>query len=93
VEEVLAMHPKVAEGVVVGVADRRLGERTVACVRLRDGCDTLTIEELRAHFAAAQVTRQFWPEDIVAFDELPATAAGKTRKAELREWLTRRGEA
>ncbi len=89
VEEVLAAHPKVAEGVVVGVPDERLGEKAVACVRIKDGCAPVTLEELRNHFASARVTKQFWPEDVINLDHLPMTAAGKTQKAELRKILIR----
>lgn len=88
IEDVLAAHPAVREAVVVGVPDQRLGERACACVCLRPGT-TLTLDDLRAHFAAHRVTKQFWPEELAIYDEFPRTPAGKIQKFKLREELTR----
>src|SRR5699024_8961247 len=50
VEEVLLAMPGIAEAVVVGVPDVRLGERPAAAVRLRLGCGLPALEEVRRHF-------------------------------------------
>ena len=47
----------------------------------------LTLEDVRAHFAAAGVPPQKTPESLHVVDDLPRTAAGKVLKSELRAWL------
>lgn len=44
----------------------------------------LTLEEVRAHFAACGVARQKTPELLDIVSALPRNAAGKVLKAELR---------
>jgi acyl-CoA synthetase len=56
VEEVLLAMPAVAEAVVVAARDDRLGERAAAVLRLRDGHDMPTLDEVRRHFKASGVT-------------------------------------
>jgi acyl-CoA synthetase (AMP-forming)/AMP-acid ligase II len=83
VEDVLNRHPLVAEGAVIAAPHPRFGEVVAAVVVLRAGA-TLTIEELRAHFAAAGMAKQKTPEKLAVVAELPRTSLGKVRKAELR---------
>ncbi|MDT5100867.1 MAG: hypothetical protein QOC76_4604 [Mycobacterium sp.] len=83
VEDVLNDHPAVAEGTAVAAPDARLGEVVAAVVVLKPGA-ALDIETLREHFAAAGLAKQKTPERLVFVDELPRTALGKVRKAELR---------
>jgi acyl-CoA synthetase (AMP-forming)/AMP-acid ligase II len=83
VEEVLSSHPAVAEGAAVAAPDARLGEVVAAVVVLKPGA-ALDIETLRDHFSAAGLAKQKTPERLVFVDELPRTALGKVRKAELR---------
>ncbi|MGQ0615400.1 MAG: AMP-binding protein [Acidimicrobiia bacterium] len=87
VEEVLAGHPEVLEAHVVGVADAALGEEVFAWARLGPGA-TADEDALRdwcrgrlAHFKV--------PRYVRIVDELPMTASGKVRKADLRRWAER----
>jgi len=86
VEAVLLGHPDVAECAVVGAPDSEFGERPVAFVVLRETAAALEPDALQSHcvprLAAFKRPRRF---DLV--DELPRTAAGKVRRAELRESL------
>ena len=56
--------PAVAEAVVVAAPDARLGERAAAVLRIRDGHDMPTLDDVRAHFEAAGVAMQKWPEEL-----------------------------
>ncbi len=80
VEEVLLAMPQVAEAVVVGAPDTRLGERTAAVLRVREGQDMPTLDDVRAHFERAGMARQKWPEDLHRAEEFPRTASGKVQK-------------
>lgn len=84
VEEVLFMHPKVQEAVVVGVPNPKRGDDTVkAYIVAREGV-TPTIEELREfckqHLAPYKVPREFEFRT-----ELPKTIVGKVLRRVLLE--------
>ena len=83
-EELLAM-PAVAEAVVVAAPDVRLGERAAAVLRIRDGHDMPTLDEVRGHFKAAGVAIQKWPEELHRVDDFPRTASGKVQKFLVRQ--------
>ena len=77
--------PQVAEAVVVAAPDDRLGERAAAVLRLQDGHDMPTLDEVRDHFEAAGVARQKWPEELHEVDDFPRTASGKVQKFVVRQ--------
>ncbi len=85
VEEVLLSMPAVVEAVVVAAPDDRLGERTAAVLRIRDGHDMPTIDEVRDHFREAGVATQKWPEELHQVDDFPRTASGKVQKFLVRQ--------
>src|SRR5439155_26009467 len=86
VEDVLLSHPGVAEVAVVAMPDPVYGERACAFVVPRRD-RTPTLEELRDHARAAGLGAHKSPEALQLVGELPRTAAGKVRKAELRSRL------
>jgi fatty-acyl-CoA synthase len=84
IEDVLFVHPAVAQAAVVGVPDERWGEVVVAYVRTAPGHEQPTPEELRAHCRddlAPFKTPLHW----VFVDEFPLTPSGKIQKFRLRE--------
>jgi acyl-CoA synthetase len=85
VEEVLLGMPSIAEAVVVAAPDDRLGERAAAVLRVRDGHDMPTLDEVREHFKAAGVAVQKWPEELHRVDDYPRTASGKVQKFLVRQ--------
>jgi acyl-CoA synthetase (AMP-forming)/AMP-acid ligase II len=85
VEEVLLGMPAVAEAVVVATPDDRLGERAAAVLRLREGHDMPTLDEVRDHFKSAEIAIQKWPEELHRVDDFPRTASGKVQKFLVRQ--------
>jgi non-ribosomal peptide synthetase component E (peptide arylation enzyme) len=76
----------VADAAVVAAPDPRYGARVCAFVVLRPAT-TLSLNDIRAHFATAGTARQLTPERLEILDALPRTATGKVRKADLRDRL------
>jgi acyl-CoA synthetase (AMP-forming)/AMP-acid ligase II len=87
VEEVLLAMPQVAEAVVVAAPDARFGERAAAVLRTKSGHDMPTLDEVRAHFEAAGVARQKWPEELHEAEDFPRTASGKVQKFVVRNGI------
>jgi non-ribosomal peptide synthetase component E (peptide arylation enzyme) len=85
VEEILYTHPKVMHAALVGIADRRLGERNCLCVIPKAG-QSVTLEEMIGHLKG-QVADYKLPEVMHIVAELPFTATGKLRRHVLAEWI------
>lgn len=86
IEELLSSHPAVSEVVLVPVADERLGERAVACLRVRGGA-AVDLAAITEYLAEHRVTTQFWPEQVVVVDDFPRTPSGKIQKGVMRRRL------
>ena len=89
IEDALHRHPAIAEVAIVGCPDERLGERAVAIVRLRDGRDPLTLDDVRVHLAELGVAKHYWPEMLKMVDVMPRTESGKIQKYVLRAAVTK----
>ena len=87
IEELLVGWPEVERAAVVGLPDRRLGERGCACLVLRPGA-TLTFETLVARLRDAGLAAYKLPESLAVLDALPTTASGKVQKHEIVRVLT-----
>ncbi len=81
-ENALMEHPAVAEAVVVGVPDRRWGERPLAVVVLRAGTSA-DFAELRS-FLATRFAKWQLPEWWTYLQQIPKTSVGKFDKKTLR---------
>lgn len=87
IEQLLGLHPEVADVAVVGVPDARLGEVGKAYVVRRPptgpgGCD-LTADDLIA-WARREMANYKVPRQVEFVTELPRNASGKVVKGELR---------
>ncbi|MEP6608919.1 MAG: acyl-CoA synthetase [Burkholderiaceae bacterium] len=91
VEEVLLLHPGVAEVAVLGVPDEKWGEIGVAVIVRRD--DTVPVDEsaLLAHLEG-RCARYRWPRHVFFWDSLPKSGYGKITKKEIKRLLIERGE-
>ena len=87
VEQILESHPRVRRAVVVGVPDRRLGERVAAALEV-DG--RFEEAECARWFSARGVGRLLAPEHLAVFDRLPRLASGKPDRAAVRHALMSR---
>jgi malonyl-CoA/methylmalonyl-CoA synthetase len=85
VERVINECPGVRESAVVGVPDRKRGERVVAVVVRTD--EALTERGLRTYLVDRLVDYQR-PVDIVFVPALPRNAMGKVLRRELRDQLS-----
>jgi HIP---CoA ligase len=83
VEQVLARHPAVAESVVIGVADARLGEVGKAYVLLRPDQDATAADLIT--FCRTQLANYKVPRGVEFRTELPRNPAGKPLKRLLRQ--------
>ncbi|HEY3696988.1 fatty acid--CoA ligase family protein [Phenylobacterium sp.] len=83
VAEALRRHPAVADAVVVGLADPRLGETPVAAVELKAGAETPTPDELMA-FARDRLLAYQLPTAIRIVPALPRTLSMKVSAPDVR---------
>ncbi len=88
IEEVIYLHPSIAEAAVVGVPDIEFGEEICAVVQLRPGAK-VTGDEIKEH-AARYLGKFKIPLHVVFQDSLPRTSTGKVNKRMIRQLLAER---
>jgi non-ribosomal peptide synthetase component E (peptide arylation enzyme) len=88
VEEILYTHPKIMHAAMIGIPDKRLGEKNCLCVVPKAG-QALELPEIVA-FLKGQVADYKLPEMLQICDELPLTATGKIRRPVLRDQIMER---
>ena len=84
IDAVLAEHPDVAEGAVVGYPDDVMGERICAVVVPKAG-KTVSVETLQEHFRARELAVFKWPERVRIVERLPRNPLGKVIRNEIAE--------
>jgi long-chain acyl-CoA synthetase len=90
IDELIYQHPKVKEGISVGIPDPRKGERIKVYIVLKDG-ETATPEELIAYFRE-QLTPYKVPSEVEFRTELPKSMIGKILRRALREEENRKAK-
>jgi len=75
VEGALKSHPAVFDVLVVGVPDRRWGERVAALLQAREG-EKPTLEELKEH-CRTRIAGYKVPRELILIAEIPRLANGK----------------
>ena len=89
IENMLLDLPEIADIVIVGVPDERLGERCHAVILPGEAGDTPTLALLTNHLAKLGVTKQYWPEFLTVTDSFPRTSTGKIQRFVLRDQIVR----
>jgi fatty-acyl-CoA synthase len=82
VEQIIIELEAVGSVALIGVPDEKWGEVPKAIITVREGY-SVTEAEIRAHLEG-RLARYKIPKSVVMVEELPRTASGKTRKADLR---------
>ncbi len=90
IDEVIAKHPKVKEGIAVGVPDEYKGEKIKAFIVLKEG-EKATEEEFRAYFKKHLAPYKV-PSEVEFRDKLPKSAIGKILRKVLREEEMKKAE-
>jgi len=85
IEDLLLLHPKIAQAAVVSMPDYRLGERVCAYVIPKVAEEAPTLAEIQAFLAGQRVAKNKFPERIEVISTFPMTPTGKVRKTELAE--------
>jgi long-chain acyl-CoA synthetase len=91
IEEVIYMHPKVAEAAVIGVPDEKFGEEIHAVVAPKPG-ETIDGDELIA-FVKERVAAYKYPRTVDVVKELPKGPTGKIMKREIKVGAGKEQEA
>ncbi|WP_375398588.1 AMP-binding protein [uncultured Sphingomonas sp.] len=86
IEDMLVEHPDIAEIAIVGLPDRRTGERACAVI-VPSGELLPDVTALRAFLDARKVARFKIPEQVAIWDALPRNVAGKVLKHRIRDTL------
>lgn len=88
VEDYLVEHPNIAEVAVVGLPDKRSGERACAAIVARHTPGP-ELAELRVFLTALGIASFKIPEQVALLTSLPKNDAGKVLKHEIRALLLR----
>jgi cyclohexanecarboxylate-CoA ligase len=89
IENMLLDLPEIADIVIVGVPDNRLGERCHAVVLPTEAGHALILETLTNHLEKLGVTKQYWPEFLTLTDSFPKTSTGKIQRFILRDQIVK----
>jgi long-chain acyl-CoA synthetase len=90
IDEMVYQHPKVKEGITIGLPDLRKGERIKVYIVLKEG-ETATPEEFIAYFKE-RLTPYKVPSEVEFRPELPKSMIGKILRRALREEESRKAK-
>jgi cyclohexanecarboxylate-CoA ligase len=85
IENMLLDLPEIADIVIVGVPDERLGERCHAVIKPSTVGNQLKLGDLTRHLEKLEVTKQYWTDFLSIVEEFPRTATGKIQRFAVRD--------
>lgn len=88
VEQLLVLHPAIADAKVVAMPDRYLGEKACAFVILRNRQQCPSIKDLGTFLHEKGLAKYKYPEHIEVLDSFPLTQVGKVDKAAMRHLIS-----
>ncbi len=83
VEDMMLLHPKIKDIVIVGVPHEIKGEAPMAFIQLKEG-ESCTEDEIR-DYCREKMAPYKVPIRVVFLDEIPRSAAGKALRRLLKE--------
>ena len=89
--DLVSEHPDIAEVIVVGAPDPRLGERAVAVVVPRPGCEP-ELSALCEVLTDRGIPAESLPEELLIVDEIPRTEFGEFNRGAVRTWVAKQLE-
>ena len=92
IEELLMEHPKVENVAIIGMPDKRLGEKVCAYIKTVPG-EAITFPEMVDFLMSRQIAKFKLPERLEVVDEFPLSNVGKILKRDLGEDIKRKLEA
>ena len=90
IEQALFGEPGIGQLAIVGIPDKRLGERICACVVADPGGENPTLADLVAITRRKGLAKNKWPEHLQIIEALPMTSAGKLRRSVLQAEVIRK---
>jgi cyclohexanecarboxylate-CoA ligase len=72
---------------LVAYPDERLGERACAIVKLKDSAQVLELPEIISFLQQHNLAKQYLPERLEVWENIPMTPSGKIQKFKLRKIL------
>ena len=84
VEEELKMYPDIAEAAIIGVPDKKWGQRVVAFLVLDPEADTEPTSSRLAEFLRNKLRSFSIPKEYILISHLPKTGTQKIKRQELR---------
>jgi non-ribosomal peptide synthetase component E (peptide arylation enzyme) len=91
VEDLLYLHPAIADVAVIGLPDARTGERACAVVAVKGGSPPLTFQAMQEFLIDQGLRRPAVPEQLELIDSVPRNPSGKVMKHKLREQYAPKG--